>query len=213
MTTLKTRARNPRGEGQRLRGDIVRAAAALLEEGEHQAPIVLREVARRVGVSAPSIYAHFADRDAVLLAVVQETCAELKTHLQTASGGPGVGAVARLHAFCAAYRDFALRWPRRYDVLFGGSWNAKTAPPSLEEAVTAASSGMDVFVMLADALRDCVASGDSASTDPLADAAGLGVALHGLAHLRATTQMPWPPGLLERLVTRLARLSPSEGGA
>ena len=98
MTTPKTRARNPRGEGQRLRGDIVRAAAALLEEGEREAPIGLRDVARRVGVSAPSIYAHFADRDAVLLAVVQETCAELKTHLQTASGGPGVGAVARLHA-------------------------------------------------------------------------------------------------------------------
>ena len=96
--------------------------------------------------------------------------------------------------------------------LVRGYLERKTAPPSLEEAVTAASSGMDVFVMLADALRDCVASGDSASTDPLADAAGLGVALHGLAHLRATTQMPWPSGLLEQLVTRLARLSPSEGG-
>lgn len=207
MTTPKTRARNPRGEGQRLRQDIVRAAAALLDEGEREAPIALRDVARRVGVSAPSIYAHFADRDAVLLAVVQEAFAELKTHLRIASDQPSVGAVARLHAFCAAYLDFARRWPRRYDVLFGGTWNAKTTPPSLEEAVAAEAVGMDVFVMLADALRDCVAAGDSASTDPLADAAGLWVALHGFAHLRMTTpMMPWPPHLLERLVTHLALL-------
>lgn len=211
MTTPRIRTRNPRGEGQRLRQDIVRAAAALLDEGAGEAPIALRDVARRVGISAPSIYAHFADRDAILLAVVQAVFADLKTHLRTALDQPGVGAVGRLHAFGAAYLDFASRWPRRYQILFGGTWNAETAPPSLEEAVAAGAVGMDVFVMLVDALRDCVAAGDSASTDPDADAAGLWVALHGLAHLRATTpRMPWPPGLLEQLVGRLARLGPSD---
>ena len=32
---------------------------------------------------------------------------------------------------------------------------------------------MDVFVLLTNALKDCMDAGDSARTDPLADAAGL----------------------------------------
>lgn len=209
MPTPKTRARNPRGEGQRLRQDIVRAATELLDDGGSEASVTLRDVARRVGISAPSIYAHFADRDAILLAVVQDAFTELKTQLQAAFDQPGVGAVARLHATCAAYLDFALRWPQRYRILFGGVWNAKTTLPSLAEAVEAEVVGMDVFVVLVDALRDCVETGDSASTDPFADAAGLWVALHGLAQLRATIpMMPWPPHLLERLVSHLALVSP-----
>ncbi len=211
MTTSKARTRNPRGEGLRLRQDIVQAATELLDEGRGEASITLRDVARRVGISAPSIYAHFSDRDAILLAVIQEAFAELKAHLQTALDQSDVGAVVRLHATCAAYLDFALRWPWRYRSLFGGVWNAKTTPPSLAEAVEAEVVGMDVFALLVDALRDCVEAGDSTSTDPFADAAGLWVALHGLAQLRASVpMMPWPPHLLERLVNHLALLGPSE---
>ena len=50
MTGTKTRARNRRGEGGRLRTDIIRAAAELLDGGD--AAITLREVARRVDAVA-----------------------------------------------------------------------------------------------------------------------------------------------------------------
>ena len=58
---VATRARNRRGEGARLRDDIVAAAVALLDETGDQAAVSLRAVARRVGIAAPSIYRHFAD--------------------------------------------------------------------------------------------------------------------------------------------------------
>jgi len=50
-------------------------------------------------------------------------------------------------------------------------------------------------------------NGASRSTDPFTDATALWVALHGLAQLRsAATSFPWPPGVLDVLVDRLARL-------
>ena len=64
-----TRTRNKRGEGAQLRTDIVRAAARLLDEGTEQ-NVTLRSVAREAGVSAPSIYSHFADTDACVSPVL-----------------------------------------------------------------------------------------------------------------------------------------------
>ncbi|RYF62338.1 MAG: TetR/AcrR family transcriptional regulator, partial [Cytophagaceae bacterium] len=50
-----TRARNPRGSGARLRGEIVAAAATLIARTGSDQAVTLRSVAREVGISAPSI--------------------------------------------------------------------------------------------------------------------------------------------------------------
>jgi AcrR family transcriptional regulator len=209
MKTSKTRTRNARGEGLQLRRDIVQAATELIDAGGGEASVTLRNVAREVGISAPSIYAHFADRDEILLAVLTEAFTELKAQLQTAMAQPNTNAGTRLHATCAAYLEFAMRYPKRYHILFGGIWNAKTKALSLAEATGSEVVGMDVFLLLVNTLQDCVASGISASTDPTTDAAGLWVALHGLAQLQSNIpNMPWSAGFLERLVNHLALLKP-----
>src|SRR5690348_4662738 len=102
-----TRERNRRGEGGRLRADIVRAGADLLDESGDEQAVTLRAVARRVGITAPSIYAHFADRQAILLAVAVEAFAELHEQLELARDGADADPVARLRAACAAYLEFA----------------------------------------------------------------------------------------------------------
>lgn len=71
MSASGTRARNKRGEGAQLRDEIVRAATKLLADGTSQA-VTLRAVVREAGNSAPSIYPHFADLDAIMLAVAQQ---------------------------------------------------------------------------------------------------------------------------------------------
>jgi len=49
--------------------------------------------------------------------------------------------------------------------------------------------------------------GRSRAPDPAVAAAAIWVALHGLAQLRETASLfPWPDGLEEEIVTRLARL-------
>lgn len=206
------RPRNPRGQGARLRADILSAAAELLEETGDEKAVTLRAVARRVGIAAPSIYAHFPDPQAILLAIVREAFGELLQHLQAAQAGAGADPVARLRAACVAYLDFARTQPQRYRVMFGGLWNSAEAVKGTEITESdAAGLGQDVLGVLVADLQECVAAGYSASTDPFADAVALWVGLHGLAHQRAVAPLfPWPEGMAERLIDPLARLLPPQ---
>lgn len=219
MTTVSTtagpagtspRERNRRGEGGRLRADILAGAAELLDETGNEQAVTLRAVARRVGIAAPSIYGHFPDREAILLAVVQEAFAELGEVLHAVDdSAAGLGAAARLRTLCAAYLDFAATRPQRYRVMFGGLWNAG---PALETAAVTPAEvtelGRDALAVLSTALAACVAEGSSASTDVPADTIALWLGLHGLAHQRAVTAaFPWPADIVERLVSALARLT------
>ncbi|MBS2532307.1 TetR/AcrR family transcriptional regulator [Catenulispora sp. NF23] len=61
-------ARAPRVDAQRNRERIVAAARDLFTEVGRQAPI--DEVARRAGIGNATVYRHFPDRDALVLAVV-----------------------------------------------------------------------------------------------------------------------------------------------
>jgi AcrR family transcriptional regulator len=206
MPPVTGRTRNPRGHGAQLRVDIVRSAAALLDETGDAAAVTLRAVARQAGIAAPSIYAHFADREAILLAVVQEEFDALTAHLRgTADEGDPV---AGLLAWCHAYLEYAAAHPQRYLVMFGGIWNAQRAmADDVIERADVAALGQAALADLGARLQACVTGGRSASTDPAADAMVLWVALHGLAHQRiVSTALPWPPGIADRLVRRLAYL-------
>ncbi|MFC7743251.1 TetR/AcrR family transcriptional regulator [Nocardiopsis composta] len=117
-----TRKRNRRGEGGRLREEIVDAAVELLDETGDERTITLRSVARRVGIAAPSIYAHFPDQPAIMLAVVRRAFGELEEALRSAVRGAGGDPRERLYALCRAYLDFARTHPERYRTMFGGLW-------------------------------------------------------------------------------------------
>jgi AcrR family transcriptional regulator len=64
------RKRNPRGQGERLRDDIIEAASRLLADPAAP-PLTLRAVAREVGVAATSVYLHFDSIDTLTLAFQQ----------------------------------------------------------------------------------------------------------------------------------------------
>ncbi|MGZ4598174.1 MAG: TetR/AcrR family transcriptional regulator [Actinomycetes bacterium] len=211
MATTPTRSRNRRGEGTRLRDEIVTAAAALLEETGSEDAVTLRAIARRVGIAAPSIYAHFADRDAILEAVVREAFTELAAAVQEA-GTEEPDAPGRLRAVCSAYLAFADERPNRYRVLFGRHRREGT-PRMTEPKSPDALLGAEAFDALVGAVRACVESGDSTSDAPGHDATALWVALHGFATLRASVPaFPWPDreALLTTLVDRLARIEATD---
>ena len=73
-------ARKPyrRGEGGKLRADILAAAAALIEETGSEQSVTLREIARRIGIAAPSIYEHFPSREAIVYAVIDDLASQLR---------------------------------------------------------------------------------------------------------------------------------------
>jgi AcrR family transcriptional regulator len=58
------RTRNPWGQGERLRAEILQAAARLLSELGGEQGLSIRGVARAVGIAPASMYKHFADKAA-----------------------------------------------------------------------------------------------------------------------------------------------------
>src|SRR5919197_383241 len=75
--TNEPRRRNARGAGDHLRREIIDAAIRLLERLGPEDPFSLRAVAKEARIAAPSVYLQFADRNLLLLAVVEQLFDEL----------------------------------------------------------------------------------------------------------------------------------------
>lgn len=206
--STEVRRPNRRGEGTLLRRDILDAAASILDDTPNEAAVTLRAVARRAGIAAPSIFAHFADRQAILLALVQEAFAELAAQLRDVD--PQADPVRRLRATGEAYLAYAAAHPQRYRLMFGGVWDGGAAvTTSTVTAAEVTGLGRDALEILTDRLQACVDDGSSTGTDVHADVVALWLGLHGLAHQRAVASaFPWPADITERVVAPLARLRP-----
>ena len=194
------RVRNPRGEGSRLRADIIRAARRLLEVSGVEDAVTLRATARQAGVTAPALYGHFADRGEIIEAVISEAFAEFAAAVTTAMCGIA-DPVERLRAGCRAYVRYAHEQPAAYRILF-----TRDQPSALPSA---AAQAADLFQLLVEIIRDCVAAGRSTSRDPTLDAVVLWLALHGLAALPPShPRFPWPDEqvLLDQVLNRSALL-------
>lgn len=202
VTEMATRARNRRGEGARLRDEILTAATRLLEETGSEEAVTLRAVARGVGISAPSIYAHFPDRSAIVEAVVDQAFTDFTAAI-VAGVGMASDPVERLRGGCAAYLDFAERHRNRYRLLFE---RRDLIPGGQMTQVQ-----RDSFAILVAALQTCIDAGRSTSRDAFGDACAMWTALHGYATLHVGLPgFPWPPepDMLDRIVYGLGRISP-----
>jgi AcrR family transcriptional regulator len=214
---MKTRRqRNARGQGARLSEDILDAALALIDRSGSQESVTLRAIAREIGIAAPSIYPHFEDREAIVLAVVARLFDELSAAIRAGVAAAGTDPVDQLMAGCEAYVRFGLQHPARYGVLFSGSRPPATAAHAQPYVIEAgehplAGLGADAFGLLADAIAGCVEAGASASTDVVRDGTAVWVALHGTVTLRtALPAFPWPEPagtFVRQLVLPLAKIT------
>ena len=137
-------------------------------EGTDEA-VTLRAVAREVGIAAPSIYAHFQDRGAIMLAVVARVFDELTEAISARVRSAGDDPVERLVAGCEGYVDFGLSRPARYRILFSehrrgddDSWREYCKPVSLGPgAPPVLEFGSESFALLVNSLAACIAAGRS----------------------------------------------------
>jgi AcrR family transcriptional regulator len=194
------RRRNRRGEGDRLREEIITAASQMLGEAGDDSALTLRGVARRVGIAAPSIYRHFTDVDELKMAVVRRSFAEFG-RARDAASKDGDDPAARLLARCRAYIRFALANPGPYRYLF--SQHAPTGDPARPPV------DLPVFEALAESISRCQQAGLArAADDPQWLAAQVWAALHGLALLRLNAPgFPWPGPLEQMADQAVARLT------
>jgi AcrR family transcriptional regulator len=117
------RVRAPRGSGDRLRDEILDAATELLLETGHVRSVSIRSVAQRVGVTPPSIYLHFADKDALMDAVCARYFEKLDLEMQGVASGR-TSAVEVLRAQGLAYVRFATQTPELYRIATMGEWRS-----------------------------------------------------------------------------------------
>lgn len=99
-----------------LREALVRAGLAMAR-GHGAEAIVLREATRQAGVTARAAYRHFADREALVLAVAQAALANMAHTITEAQAG-ACGGAAMLRGVGEGYIRFALDEPGLFDVAF-----------------------------------------------------------------------------------------------
>jgi AcrR family transcriptional regulator len=195
--TSTIRKRNPRGRGSDLREEVISAAIALIDE-TGDSTVSLRGVARRAGVSAPSLYAHFANLAELTDAVLASSFEQLRDEVHEAIKSQTDPARA-LAAAGAAYIQFGWDHRARYRLMFAASGYSPDAVAS--------------FTLVASTIDACVKSGASESVDPRADAFLVWVAMHGMATLekpgRDDLRRLGPldrPAISQEMIRRLARL-------
>jgi AcrR family transcriptional regulator len=158
--------------------------------------------ARRVGIAAPSIYRHFPDQPALVLAVLRQAFAELSDRLRSSVDLAGDDPRLRLHALCQAYPAFARDHPERYRTMFGLLGTSANGIGS--DDLT--GLGGEALRLVAETLTACVAAGCCTSDDPAADAVALWLGLHGLAHQRSVGPSRWSADIARRISNSLSHL-------
>ena len=93
--------------------EIVDVARTILEE-EGEDGLVMRAVAERLGIRAPSLYKHLSDKEALEAAILSDGFVELAAIFDTAL----TGAKEPLRAIALAYRAWAKAHPHLYRLMF-----------------------------------------------------------------------------------------------
>ena len=98
-----------------LRDALIKAA---LQEAERNGPeaISIKALAKKLGVSQPAPYRHFADREALLVAVTAEAFRQFSAELRAAIEKPSRR--SKLSRFARATLEFGLRRNGIYRLLF-----------------------------------------------------------------------------------------------
>jgi AcrR family transcriptional regulator len=166
------RPRAPRGSGDRLRDEILDAATELLLETGHARAVSIRSVAQRVGVTPPSIYLHFEDKDALLDAVCARYFAKLDREMQRVAD-EHTSPVEVLRAQGLAYVRFATETPELYRIATMGEWRSGS---SID--ITLDSSA---FKHMRDTVQTLMEDGVLRADDPTTVALEFWSAAHGVA--------------------------------
>lgn len=114
-----------------LRNALLVAAQALVAERGPRG-FTMAEAARRAGVSVAAPYKHFADREALLVALAQVGYQEQERRFVAAVAGAGAPG-RQLAAAAEAYVDFALESSALFDVVYNSGMD-KAAHPELGDA-------------------------------------------------------------------------------
>ena len=135
----------------------------------------MRDIAKRVGCSAPAIYLHFESKDDLFLATCSRRFEEFNASVMIALAEKET-IVERLEALARAYIAYGIENPSHYRVLFA---SGPLVPPEGEEELP----GIDGFMVLIAAVEAAMGEGELRQGDPVAVAFALWSVVHGVVML------------------------------
>jgi len=146
----------------------------------------IRAIADAVGVTPPSIYLHFPDKEALIVAVCERHFEIFDSVIEQA-GATVDDPVESLRRRARAYVRFGLDNPEPYRILF----MSRTGGDRRLEVITGA--GGRAFQHLVDAVQRAIESGHFRPVDPTFAATALWTAVHGITSLLISLpDFPWP---------------------
>jgi AcrR family transcriptional regulator len=191
------RSRSRRGEGEQLRDEILAAAEKILIETNDESALSIRAIASAVGVTPPSIYLHFADRNDLVF----EVCERHAQHLEQAMIDAAEGIDdpwERLRRRGYAYLQWGLDNPEHYRILMTS--RPDCTPDRLLDERLADTAG------LAPAAEDVAAGVESlrlvAPGDALQTTEVLWMMIHGMVSLRIS-KPAFPFGPVDEVYSRM----------
>ncbi len=173
---MLTRVTRPYHHGD-LRATLVTTALALVDEVGIDG-FSLREVSRRAGVSHAAAYNHFADRSALVAAIVDASFGRLCDALVRAERRPA-SPIERLEHIGVAYITFACSNPTEFRLMFRPELHAKHARATLADP----SVEIDAYAVLERTVEAAIASGAIVGTDASTVALAAWSLVHGFATL------------------------------
>ncbi|WP_406064146.1 TetR/AcrR family transcriptional regulator [Streptomyces sp. NBC_01077] len=169
-----------------LRNALICAAVDLATEGGPER-VVLREAARRVGVSPTAAYRHFDGRGELLRTVRSHAQRMLADAMERAAGrepgadDPALAAERRLAALCRGYVGFAVDQPGLYRAAFCVPRPAE--PDELTPGQQVPEAEIRAFTLLREALEALARVGTPRPAVRPAAGAAAWSAVHGLSLL------------------------------
>ena len=131
-----------------LRSALLDAALEIINElGPQQ--LTIREAARRAGVSHTAPYRHFADKNQMIVAVLEQGFDLLKQTMQAKKAAAEKDPIYQFAASGMAYIDFALQHPAYYRVMYSGDLLSSSGQGSLQH------TSSDTFKELVEDMKTC----------------------------------------------------------
>ena len=116
------------------------------------AALSLRAIARELKITAPAIYNYFPDRDALVTALIIDAYTSFGDYQIVARDAQAEDDLAeQLQAIGLAYRQWALEYPQRYQLIFGTPIPGYQAP--MMEVLPSAARSLSAPVSVIDKLR------------------------------------------------------------
>lgn len=157
-----------RTASRQISAALLNAAEAVLDRDGIDG-VTVRAVAHEAAVSPMSVYNRFDSKEGLIVALAMRALEQLAEAIDVPDD---VEPVERFRRACRSYREFALRHPSRYSLIFGAG------SPLEDQSSEVARSGQEVFAVLVeliDTMRKATPERDSTE-----DAQIVWSALHGV---------------------------------